>query len=148
MAGVAFAAVTGEISTGTAIKTLLQIVAPTNQRIKLREISVSFKGTSNTASPIIVSLTRQTTAGTMSSLTPVKVNEADNETLQVTAQHTATAEPTSSDVIMSEEVHPQTGYTWQAPFGGEMVVIGGGRVGVRVTAAADVSAIARVFGEE
>lgn len=148
MAGVRFAAVTAEITTGTSIKTLLQVVAATNQRILIDEISVSFKGTSNTADPILVRVNRQSTAGTMSALTPVKINSGDNETLQVTAQHTATAEPTAGDILLTEEVHPQTGFAWQARFGGEIVIIGGGKLGIDVTAAASTSAIARMFGTE
>lgn len=148
MAGVGFAAVTAEIATGTAAKTLAQVVAASNHRLLIKEISVSFQGTSNTAAPILVRVLRQTTAGTTSALTPVKTNSADDETLQVTARHTATAEPTASDVLMTELVHPQTGYTWQAPFGGELVVPGGGRLGIEVTAAASVDAIARFIGVE
>lgn len=148
MAGVRCAAVTSEIATGTSAKTLLQITAAGNHRVLIGELSISFKGTSNTAAPIRVRVLRQTTAGTMTSLTPVKLNSADDETIQTTAQHTATAEPTAGEVLLAEEVHPQTGYTWQAPFGRELVVPGGGRLGVEVSAGADVNAIARVIFEE
>lgn len=148
MAGVRFKAVTGEVATGTSAKTILQVVAAANHGLKIDEVSISFKGTSNTATPIKVDVLRQTTAGTMTSLTPVKDPDDSDETLQVTAQHTATAEPTAGDVLMSELVHPQQGYTWQAPFGREIKVGGGDRLAVRVTAAADVNCIARVAGEE
>jgi hypothetical protein len=148
MSRVAFAAVTGEITTGTSTKTLMQVVAASNHRVTIKEISVSFKGTSNTAAPILVEVLRQTDAGTMTSLSPVKINSADDETLQTTAQHTSTSEPSAGNVLMSELVHPQTGYTWQAPFGGDLVVPGGGRLGLRVTAGASVSAVARMIGEE
>jgi hypothetical protein len=148
MAGVKAVAQTAEIATGTAKKTLLQLVAASNHRALVKEISVSFKGTSNTAAPILVQVLRQTDAGTMTSLTPAKLNTADDETLQTTAQHTATAEPTGTSEVMGEEVHPQGGYTWQAPFGGEIVVPGGGRIGIAVTAGADVSAKARIIFEE
>jgi hypothetical protein len=49
---------------------------------------------------------------------------------------------------MGEEVHPQCGYTWQAPFGGELVIKGGDRLGISVTAGADVNAKARMIFEE
>ncbi len=148
MAAVRGAAVTAEIATGTSAKTILQLVAASNHRVLIGELSLSFKGTSNTASPIKVRVLRQTTAGTMSALTPVKMNSGDDETLQTTAQHTATAEPTASDVLLAEEVHPQTGYTWQAPFGRELAIAGGGRLGIEVTAGADVNCIARAIFEE
>lgn len=148
MAGVRAVAQTAEIDTGTSKKTLLQIVAATNQRVLVREISVSFDGTSNTAAPILVQVLRQTTAGTMSALTLQKMNPDDGETLQTTGQHTATAEPTGTDEVLGESVHPQGGYTWQAPFGGEIHVPGGGRLGLAVTAGAAVNAKARMIFEE
>src|SRR5438067_1781420 len=107
MAGVRFKAVTGEVATGTALKTILQVVAASNHGVLIDEWSISFTGISNTATPILVQVMRQTTAGTMSSLTPVKDPDDTDETLQTTAQHTATAEPTASDVLFREEVHPQ-----------------------------------------
>lgn len=143
-----FKGVTGQVTTGTSAKTLLQLVAASNHAVKIDEISISFNGTSNTAEPIKVDVLRQTTAGTMSSLTLVKDPDDWDETIQTTAQHTATAEPTASDVLLSEHVHPQQGYTWQAPFGREIKIGGGDRLGVRVTAPASVSAIVRVSGEE
>jgi hypothetical protein len=148
MAGIGFMAVTGEIATGTSAKTLVQVVAASNHRILIRELSVSFQGTNNAHPPIKVDVMRQTDAGTTSALTPVKLNSGDGETLQTTARHTATVEPSAGDVIMSELVHPQTGFIWQAPFGGEIPVVGGGRLAIRVTASNDVDAIARMVGEE
>lgn len=148
MAGVGFKATKSAIATGSSLKTLVQIVAAANHAVKISEISISFAGTSNTATPILVQISRQTTAGTMTSLTPVKDPDDSGETLQTTAQHTATSEPTTTDVLMEEYVHPQTGYCWQAPFGKEIKIGGGDRLGIRVTAAADVNATARVVGEE
>ena len=148
MAGVRFKAATSLVATGTSLKTIAQLVAASNHGIKLDEIEVSFAGTSNTATPIKVEVLRQTTAGTMSSLTPVKDPDDSDETLQVTAQHTATAEPTASDILIVVNVHPQTGWSWQAPFGREIKIGGGDRVGVRVTAAADVNCAVRFCGEE
>jgi hypothetical protein len=148
MAGIKAVAQTGEIATGTAKKTLLQVAAASNHRALVKEISVSFKGTANTAAPILVQVLRQTTAGTMTALTPQKMNESDDETLQTTAQHSATVEPDGASEVMGEEVHPQGGYTWQAPFGGEIAIRGGDRLGIAVTAGADVNAKARMIFEE
>lgn len=148
MAGILATAQTPEITTGTGKITLLQLVAPANQRLRVKEISVSFKGVVNTDAPILVQVLRQTTAGTMTALTPQKMNENDGETLQATAQHTASSEPTGSTEVMGEEVHPQGGFLWQAPFGGELIVKGGNRVGIAVTAGASTSAKARMIFEE
>ena len=149
MAGVGFAVVTAEIATGTSAKTLAQVVAASNHAVTIHEINIDFQGTSNTAEPIYVEVVRQTDAGTTSALTPVKYpNDDSAETLQTTARHTATVEPTTTDVLRRNFVHPQTGYTWQAPYRGEIKVGGGDRLGVRVTAAADVGAVVTIYGEE
>lgn len=150
MAGVRFTARTDPIATGTSAKTLLQIIAASNHGVLIDEVSISFAGTSNTAAPIRVDVLRQTTAGTMtSSASTIKKDPDDSdETLQTTVADSASAEPTASDILMTEYVHPQTGYTWQAPFGRTIKIGGGDRLGIRVTAAADVNAVCRVRGEE
>lgn len=148
MSGVGFELTTALVSTGTALKTIIQCVAAANHGIHITEISISFEGVSNTGQPILVELLRQTTAGTMSALSPVKNPDDTDETLQVTGQHTATVEPTASDVLMTELIHPQTGYTWQAPFAKPKKIGGGDRLGIRVTANASVNCIARMIGEE
>lgn len=148
MSGVRLKAVTGAIATGTAAKTLIQLVAAANHGVLVDELAVSFAGTSPTATPIKVDVVRQTDAGTSSALTPVKDPDDTDETLQTTARHTATVEPTTTDVLMTEYVHPQTGFLWQAPFGKAIKIGGGDRLGIRVTAVADVNAVARMVAEE
>lgn len=148
MAGTYLQAQTAAISTGTSAKTLLQIVAAANHGVKVREWSISFNG-STAGQTAKVDVLRQTTAGTMSSLTPVKDPDDTDETLQTTAQHTATAEPTAGDVLHTEYVRLDGGgYTWQAPPGKEIKIGGGDRLGIRVTSAADVSAVASAKCEE
>ncbi len=148
MAGVLFHGNSTPVLSTTSAKTLIQLVAAANVRVKILEWSVSFAGTSNTATPIQVDIVRQTSAGTSVSLTLVKDNESDQETLNTTALQTITAEPTTGSTVITEEVHPQTGYTWQAPFGREVIIQGGNRAGLRVTAAASVIAASRMFAEE
>ncbi len=148
MAGVRIKGATAQVNTGTAAKTILQIVAAANHGVKIDELSISFEGTSNTNAPIQVRVLRQTTAGTMTALTLVKDPDDSDETIQTTAQHTATAEPTAGDVLMTELIHPQTGWSWQAPFGRETKIGGGDRLGIEVTAANAVDCVARFAGEE
>lgn len=149
MAKLGFHCVTGVIATGTSAKTLNQVVAAANHPVFVKGFSISFAGTSNTAAPVKVDLCRQSDAGTTSALTPVKAPHDDtDETLQSTARHTATAEPTTGDVIRTVYVHPQTGYTEWFPHTEWIKVGGGDRLGLRVTAAADVNAVAELFCEE
>lgn len=150
MAALRFRQVPAGITTGTSIKTLVQLLAATNQRVKVGEISVSFNGTSNTATPILVEVLKQTSAGTFSNTTTlVKEDAAYGETIQTVGKDTASAEPTDSAAVLTlEYVHPQTGFLWQAPYAQEHVIVGAGRLGLRVTAAASVTAGVRLVGEE
>jgi len=149
MSGVRFSARTAEVAlTAATAKTVVQIVAASNHRVLVTAFYAFFDGVSPTAEPVVVRVLRQTTAGTMSSLTPVKLNNSDDETLQTTAQHTATAEPTAGDVLFAMEVHPQTGYKELRPLGQEFVVPGGGRLGIECTAPAGVNVIAGFEGDE
>lgn len=148
MAGNRIKGATGAIATGTSLKTLLQIVAAANHKVLIDKISISFNGTSSTAEPIRVDLIRQTTAGTMSSLTLAKDPDDWDEAIQTTAQHTATAEPTAGDVLDSVHVHPQQGYDWNFAYGREVRIGGGDRLGIRVLAPATVNAVVSFAGEE
>jgi hypothetical protein len=150
MAGVRFKVRTDGINTGTSAKTLLQIKAATNHAVLVEEISISFNGTNNTSAPIQVDVLRQTSAGTMTNSASTIVKDPDDasETLQTTRTDSASAEPAASDILMTQYVHPQTGWTWQARYRGEIKVGGGDYLGVRVTAGADVKAVVTLIGEE
>ncbi len=149
MAGVRFRAVSAQISTGTSVKTLVQIVAASNHRTLVDEIHIAFEGTTSTDAPIFVRILKQTTAGTMSSLTLVKKCAGDDETLQTTALHTATVEPTAGDVYFSTFVHPQGGrLSLVLPREKAFQIVGGQRLGVEVTASAAVDALVTIEGEE
>jgi len=136
------------ITTGTSKKTLIQLIAADNHAVAVIEFGVSFDGTSNTDTPILVQLIRQTDAGTMSSLTPVKADDSNGDTLDTSAQHTATAEPTSGDILESYRVHPQTGIVKAFNRDTELIVGAGDRLGLVVTAAVSVTAEAFIKFEE
>ena len=137
-----------ETASGTSTKTLLQLVTTAHQRIVLKEVSLSWKGISNTAAPVLVELLYQTTAGTMTAANPVAEDVGAGETLQTTGQRDATAEPTARNIIRSWEVHQQSGFLWQ----GEILISPGGtsrRIGLRlVSPGASVSTTGYLKGEE
>lgn len=139
MAGIQLHATSGEVAAGNG-KTILQVVAAANDRIKISGWGIAFKGTSATDIPILVTLLRQTTAGTMSAggagTNISKKNNSDTETVQTTTQINATVEPTSGDIIENFEVHPQTGVYKFYPAGQEVIVPNGGRLAIKVTSAA------------
>ena len=130
--------------------TLLQVVAPANQRLALKQVTIGFDGTVNTNTPVLVQLIRQTTAGTVSgSSATIKRKDDDIGTaVQTTVQDGFTAEPTYTDVVWSELVHPQTGVIYPLPIPGELIVKGGGRIGLVCTAPQPVNAIGTIEGEE
>ena len=149
----------GEVATGTAAKTVLILRAgngTSSVRLKVEEISVAFKGSTQGNPPILVEVVRFNSMGTGTSVTPNRINlmsvtGANNDTFYSTAQKNSTVEPTglAQDLIaMQEEVHPQTGFTWQARFGSEIHIPAGGYLGIRVTATVDVNCTARMVYEE
>lgn len=133
--------------TAATAKTILQWVAPANQRVACTGFAVSFDGTSSTAEPVQVELVRQTDAGTSSAATPVR-DGVGSETIQTTARKNATVEPTTTDVLRRYNVHPQTGF--ERAFGPdeEILIAGGGRLGLRCTAPAGVNVTGHILAEE
>jgi len=141
-------ATTAEIAlTAATAKTVLQIVAAANHKVRVVGWGVFFDGIASAAEPVQVRLLRQTTAGTMSANTPKKIG-TDAETLQTTAQDTATAEPTAGDVLDVVEIHPQSGYEKILSPGREIKLPGGGRLGIECTAPAGVNVRAKIEFEE
>jgi hypothetical protein len=130
-------------------QTLIQIVAATNVRATVKGWGVYGKGIVTGDSPVLVQLIRQTRAGTSSVNTPALKDTGVPEVMQTTARDTFTAEPASDDVIVkSIDVHPQSGFSEYFPLGGEIIVPGAGRLGVKATAAATVSMSAFIDFEE
>lgn len=129
-------------------ETVLQLVAAANHRVKLLQWGVFFDGTSVSEAPVQVVLQRQSTAGTSSANTPVKIDDSLAETLQTTARDAFTVEPTSGDILWAGEVHPQSGYSEILPLGQEIIIGGGDRIGIRCTAPAAVNARAFMKFEE
>jgi len=131
----------GEIALGAGTaKTILQIIAPANQRLNFDGFAVSFDGVLGTAEPVNVEILRQTTAGTMTSATVVR-RGAGSETIQTTAQKTASAEPTAGDVLRRYNIHPQTGAEFKFD-PKEIEIPGGTRLAIRCTAPAAVNVTA------
>lgn len=149
MAGLDFIARQGEIAlVATTARTVLQVVAPANQRVKIKEWGVFFDGTSVTAESVVIQIVKQTDAGTMSALTPVKRDSSIPGTIQSTAQHTATVEPTTTDIVDEIEVHPQQGYEKIFPLGGELWIPAGERRAIRCNAPANVNVNTKLVCEE
>lgn len=148
MAGIRGSITTAEVALAASTKkTVLQLTAPANQRLILKRWGIFFDGVDPLAAPVEVELLFQTTAGTLSSLTPVKLTPG-SETVQATAGYNATAEPTAGDLVEAAEVHPQSGYEVIMPLGEEIIIPGGSRIGITALAGATVNARAKMLFEE
>ena len=141
---------TKQALTATVLKTAIQLKAPTNQRVAVQQITVSFDGTVNTNTPIICQVFRQSTAGTVSgSAATIKAKDNDIATaIQSTVQDGFTAEPTATDQHWITFIHPQIGVVYALPIPGEIILAGGGRLGVALTAPQTVDVLVTIEGEE
>jgi hypothetical protein len=129
-------------------ETVLQLVAAANHRVKVLRWGIFFDGQTVADEPVQVVLQRQSDAGTSAANTPTKVDDSLAETLLTTARDAVSAEPTSGDVVGAYQVHPQSGYAEIFPLGQEIIIGGGDRLGIRVTAPDVVNCRAFIHFEE
>lgn len=122
-----------DVTTGDT-QTLLQIIAPSNHRVVVRKVVVSFNGVAPTDAGIRVEVLKQADGGSGSSaITPVKHEQSLSESIQTTAAGGHTSEPTAGVIYHSEYVHNQEGVELAIP-NGRLVIAGGERLGVRAVA--------------
>lgn len=131
---------------GTA-KTVLRVKAPANHTVRLRRWGYSFNGTSGTAEPVLCRLLRQTTDGTMTAVTPEKMDDNMGMAAQSTCGKDASAEPTEGNELEVAYTHPQSGYV--SPDYGDAITLGSGaRLALKFTSQAAVSVNAWMEIEE
>ncbi len=166
MAAIKFIAQTAEVSlTAATTLTVLNVVAPTNQRVKVLGWGVSFDGINTTiletpvdtyTKPSIeVELITGTSAGTYShtlgaldlngSLTQI---DGGSGTIQSAANSVASSEPTATGVVDSVEVNPVAYFEKSFPKGNEPVINGGSFVAIRCTAPDAVNCRVKLICEE
>lgn len=144
---------TVEVSTGTAIKTVLQVATPSTTDILVLGWSVSFQGVVVTDAPIIATLIDTNVAATVTSLTPGKYgNRLAPASLCVggtsATGYNASAEGTITDstILDSGHVHPQGAYgVW---FPKPQVVAVSRFLRIRVLAAVSVDCIPMIVWKE
>lgn len=132
--------------------TVMQLVAPTNQRLRVIGYEISFDGTNSANAPATVVIERQT-SGTFTNTTvaPKKVNDPSGtgETLQANTKNTATVAPTSGDTLHQFSVPVFGGLLiYPLPPGQEDMVMGGTILGVKVTTTAQVNCNGGIRYEE
>jgi len=138
--------------TGGTAQTIMQLVAPTNQRLRVLRYEFSFDGTNSANTPAHVTIERQT-GGTFtnSAVAPKKVNDPSGtgETLQASYKTAQTGAPTDGD-ILHDFTCPVFGglvINPQSP-GQEDLVPGGTILGVKVNAPQSVNVYLTIVYEE
>jgi hypothetical protein len=145
------------VTTGTAVKTLLQLATPSTRQMRVVEWGISFDG-SAAATPgkvelidtnVAATVTAHVAAGLMPHNEPLA--PASLLTLGTTATgYTASAEGTitASRVLDYQQIAPTGQYVKQFPLGREPEVAVSRFLRVRVTFAAAVNAVCYVIWEE
>ena len=128
-------------------KTILQVQAPANIRVKVLGWGIYFDGTAITADPVEITLLRQSSAGTMTPMTAIQINSVP-ETVQSLANYNATVEPSVGDIVDLVQVHPQSGFEVKYPKGEEVIIPAGERLAIRTLAGAEVNCSAKIICEE
>ena len=128
-----------------SMKTLLQLISPGNWGVVVFEIAVGFDLTTATnQNPNEFQLARQTSAGTMSAFTPLKMDSRISDVLQSTAQTNASGEPTLGDLLDSFDIESHSSVIIQyPPLKGEIIMPGSTRVGMMVANGATAAMNAR-----
>ena len=148
MANIIATVYTAEIALAAATtKTLLQITAPANQRVKILRYGVSFDGVSATGAPVQIYAGKQTGVWTGTANVPTRVTPG-TETVQTTAKDAMTVEGTQGVRVDATHVHPQSSYIRDLAYGQEVILAGGEMFGISVNADAIVNAKAFIEFEE
>lgn len=147
------------VTTGTAIKTMLQLAPPAGGEMRIIEWGISFDG-SAAATPIKCELIQTNVAATVTAHVAAGIF-SHNDTGTVasklvagvgvnTSGYTATVEgtTTASRLLDYQQIPPTAPYVKQWPLGREPEVAASTFLRVRVTAAAAVNAICYVIWEE
>lgn len=145
------------VTTGTAIKTLLQLATPSTEDLRVCEWGISFDG-SSAATPIKVELIQTDVAATVTALASgdiVSLNQPNDPgsllTLGTSASgYTGSVEGTitATRMLDLQLIAPTSQYVKQFPLGREPVVPLSKFLRIRVTAGTAVNAYCYIIWEE
>ena len=124
------------LPSGAAPQTLAQIIAGSNSRVALKSIELGPLGSTGASAPLEFDLAIQDGAGGMENGDVngqlVKMPPVGGETLTTTVlMYNTTTEPTTSTVQQRFSLHQQGVRVWR-PLGGELLILGGVRMGLRL----------------
>lgn len=142
-------ATSAEVACVTATaKTVASLTNAANVRLAIRGYSVAFDGVSSTAGSAIVQLVIHSSSGTFSAATLNKTRRGSTEALGTSGNFNASAEPSISAILWSNEVNQMTGYERAFAPDEEIVLAGGERFGIVVTVSSSVNCHASIMAEE
>ena len=106
-----YSAAGAQVAIGTAATVcVMQITAGATRAALVREVIVSFDGTSTTDDQLLVTITRDSSEGTSSgTITPTPMKTEDRAA-QFTVAETFSANPTVTSTLYRAAAHPQGGY--------------------------------------
>ena len=143
------------IATGTAIKTLLQLTAPSTRTLTIVSWGISFDGVSASAVPVPVELieTTNVAGGTPTPISTItKFNDANGPVSLATAGHSPTTEGTvtgTTRLLDYVDLTPNGGiYVRDFPLGREPIIPVSQVLRIRTTSAATVNAQCYIVWEE
>lgn len=122
---------------GATAKTVLQLATPSTRRAWVKEASIGFKSVTSTDVPVLVTLRRQSTAGTATALTANPDIEGHPASLCTACKENASVEPTTGVIVKEWYITPIGGLLiYQLPLGDEIEMAVSGFLGLVVTAPA------------
>lgn len=122
-------------------KTVLQLLAAANHRIKIKGYSLTIGGI--IVKDIQLRVLLQTTAGTPGSTPTITKTTGADETVQTVAKSTFSAEPSEGNVLQHKFL--QSSYEKIFPLGGELIIAGGSYVAISVKSVGDTASVVAEF---
>jgi hypothetical protein len=137
-----------KVSTGTAIKTLLQVTAPSTRQLTIVEWGITFDGSPAAIQCELINTTT-VAGGTPTAVTPTVLTAGAPASL-ATAGWSPTTEGTvvATTRVFDHQILSTNNYKWESSLGRESIVDVSQVIRVRVTAAAAVNATCWIKWEE
>lgn len=130
-------------------KTIAELGSSAAVRVKIKQWSVEFDGTSSTAVPVKVEVQKASAAVTTATTFTAEKHDAADGAAATVAKHSTTAE--GAGTLNGGEIHvvpPTGGLVMQYPLGGEVVMALSTFWRIRCTAPANVNVTFTVIWEE
>lgn len=129
-------------------KTVASITNAANVRVAVKGWSIAFDGVSSTAGSAIVQLVIHSSSGTFSAATLNRTKRGTTEAIGTSGNFNASAEPSVSAILWSQEINQMTGYERAFASDEEIHLAGGERFGILVNVSSSVNCHASIAAEE